>query len=508
VRRMAQQTGLSKSRGHRLTQAMERRHSHPESGWWETAEGRPWLTRLGVATLETFGLTRGGGMETRPEVCARLPLAPQGGCSPSAWRRVRQKWEEASLATAATWEQEGGATGEGRAILGAVEATFLARRVLVLLDLPPGSVGLAAAADERRSAPWYALVEKRLATQGAQGRALVSDRAKALIQRAAQGLACLRLPDVLPLVPDLVPGDALALGRRRKPAPQEWHKAEAGFQKPHAVDPRGAAEREATPQGEAKPAAVTRWEARQPASRQRLATLSLTLHPCGINEATPQTSLQVEAPWPAPVTAMDAGAATQQFPARPAAMTTGKKPWPALAALGDCWWAGVGQAWAQAARAAPWRIGARAIRLPWVYGEHRGARTRCARRKATMPRILALVRAEWATHALTRCLPPQALEDWQAWATDQGHALQRAASAVEGRNGCLAPRHHQQRGWPTLRDKGWTVRHHCDGHAADGTTPASRFFRRPFPELFATVFSHIEALPQPRRRTHQVALSH
>jgi len=51
VRRIAQQTGLSKSSVHRLTQARERRDSHPKSGSWETAAGRQWLTRLVVATL-------------------------------------------------------------------------------------------------------------------------------------------------------------------------------------------------------------------------------------------------------------------------------------------------------------------------------------------------------------------------------------------------------------------------------------------------------------------------
>ena len=61
VRRIAQQTGLSKSRVHRLQQAMERRDVHPESWLWETAEGRRWLTRLVVATLYPFGLKRGGG---------------------------------------------------------------------------------------------------------------------------------------------------------------------------------------------------------------------------------------------------------------------------------------------------------------------------------------------------------------------------------------------------------------------------------------------------------------
>jgi len=66
VRQLAQQTGLSTSRGHRLQQAMDRRHGHPESWFWDTAEGRSWFTRLVVATLALFGLTRGGGRGNDP----------------------------------------------------------------------------------------------------------------------------------------------------------------------------------------------------------------------------------------------------------------------------------------------------------------------------------------------------------------------------------------------------------------------------------------------------------
>ena len=84
VRRIAQQTGLSKSSVHRLTQAMERRGRHPESWWWETEDGRRWLTRLVVAPLSIFGLKRGVGMETMRECFAHLRLATQVGCSPSA----------------------------------------------------------------------------------------------------------------------------------------------------------------------------------------------------------------------------------------------------------------------------------------------------------------------------------------------------------------------------------------------------------------------------------------
>jgi IclR helix-turn-helix domain len=93
VRRIAHQTGFSKSRVPRLQRALERRGRHPESWWWETAEGRHGLTRLVGATLSTFGLKRGVGMDTMSEFCARLRLETQGGCSPGALRHVMQALE-------------------------------------------------------------------------------------------------------------------------------------------------------------------------------------------------------------------------------------------------------------------------------------------------------------------------------------------------------------------------------------------------------------------------------
>jgi DNA-binding IclR family transcriptional regulator len=90
VRRIAQQTGLAKSSVHRLKQAIERRDRSPESWLGETDDGRRWLTRLLAATLSTFGLKRGVGIETISELLTRLRLATQMGCSPSALRGVMQ----------------------------------------------------------------------------------------------------------------------------------------------------------------------------------------------------------------------------------------------------------------------------------------------------------------------------------------------------------------------------------------------------------------------------------
>jgi hypothetical protein len=138
VRRVARKTGFSKSSVHRLTQAMQRRDHHPESWLWETAEGRQWLTRLVIATLYTFGLKRGVGLDTISEFFVRLHLATQVGCSASALRGVMQTVEATLLETALTWEQVGQIHEDVREIIGAVDETFLERMILVFMDLPTG----------------------------------------------------------------------------------------------------------------------------------------------------------------------------------------------------------------------------------------------------------------------------------------------------------------------------------------------------------------------------------
>ena len=93
IRRLAEQTGFSKSSVHRHLQAIERRARYPESSLWETEAGRAWLIRLVVATLFVFGLKRGVGAETLSEFFSRLRLEGHVGCSPSALRTVMHTLE-------------------------------------------------------------------------------------------------------------------------------------------------------------------------------------------------------------------------------------------------------------------------------------------------------------------------------------------------------------------------------------------------------------------------------
>ena len=159
------------------------------------------------------------------EFFARLHLATQVGCSPSALRGVMQTLEAALLETTGTWEQEGCASGEVRDIIAAVDETFLERMLLVCLDLATGYLLLEEVADDRTYTTWKAVVEERLKSLGTEVLYVVSDRAKALIQLAEQGLTCLSMPDFFHVVHEIVKSYSLAIGQRWRRAQQELTKA-------------------------------------------------------------------------------------------------------------------------------------------------------------------------------------------------------------------------------------------------------------------------------------------
>ena len=66
---------------------------------------------------------------------------------------------------------------------------------------------------------------------------------------------------------------------------------------------------------------------------------------------------------------------------------------------------------------------------------------------------------------------------------------------------------HNHRGLPLRRYQVWTVLHNFDCRAADGTTPAERFFRREFPDLFESVLLQVEALSMPRQRHQAITVT-
>src|SRR5262249_51234358 len=154
-----------------------------------------------------------------------------------------------------------------------------------------------------------------------------------------------------------------------------------------------------------------------------------------------------------------------------------------------------------------WTQWAEELLLPLMYWQEQLRRTRCPGQKAQNALVLQAVKEAFERHACPRQLKPEVLAGWETGAGGQSQAVPSASSAVEGRNGYLPQMQHNHRGLPTRRYQVWTVLHNFDCRATDGTTPASRFFRRSFPDLFESVLSQINELPMPRQRRQALSAS-
>jgi DNA-binding Xre family transcriptional regulator len=509
IRSLADRTGLSKSSVHRHLQARDRRERYPESSFWETEAGRTWLIRLVVATLFVFGLKRGVGAETLSAFFRHLHVEAHVGCSPSALRHVMPTLEHLILESAAAWEQEGIAHGEIRPVIGAVDETFLQHMMLVFMDLATGYLLMEEVAADRRFDTWSDRANDRLTTFGTEVLYLVSDRAKALIKLASTGLGCLSIPDLFHLSHDLAKGYLLAIFGRLRQAKRDLEQAKQHLE---TLQTKAQADRVQIAQAQAWVAAcatsVNHWQGVSRAWRQHLSNLSRILHPWRLAGSTRQTSKEVEKQLGAELETIETLLETNGLPVKQDTLDKVCKQLPGISALVDFWWQTVRQDLAQMAMTPRWIQWAEEVLLPLMYWQEQLRRTRCAGQKAQVALMLQAVEEALERHACTGQLKPEVLASWKAWAAEHAKAFQRAFSAVEGRNGYLSQMQHNHRGLPLRRYPVWTVLHNFDCRAADGTTPASRFFRRSFPDLFESVLSQIDELPLPRQRRQVLAASH
>jgi hypothetical protein len=488
---------------------MDRRARYPEASLWETEAGRTWLLRLVVATLCVFGLKRGVGAETLSEFFDHLRLQGHVGCSPSALRTVMHRLERLLLATAAAWEQDGIAHGEIRPVIGAVDETFLQRMMLVFMDLATGYLLMEEVAADRSYDTWYDRTNERLTTFGTTVWYLVSDRAKALIKLAAAGLGCPSIPDLFHLGHDLTKGYSLAIFGRLRQAKRDLEHAQQCLE---TVQKKAQRDGGQVAQTQAQVAvcatAVHPWQAVGGAWRQHLSNLSHILHPWRLADSTRQPSKEVEEQLGTELEAMETLLEANGLPKKQDTLDKVYKQLVGISALVDVWWQTVRQDLTQRAMTPRWTQWAEEGLRPLMYWHEQLRRTRHQGHKAQIALVLQAVAEAFERHPCTLQLTPEVLAGWQAWAGQHARAFQRASSAVEGRNGYLAQMQHNHRGLPMCRYQVWTALHNFDCRAADGTTPASRFFRRSFPALFESVLSQIDTLPMPRQRRQALAARH
>jgi hypothetical protein len=501
IRQVALQTGLSKSSVHRLRQAMAGRNQHPESWFWETQEGRRWFIRLVVAVLYHFGLKRGVGAETMSAFFACLHLEHHAGCSPSTLRAVMDKLESLILETTEAWEREGIAEAQMGPIVGAVDETFLQRMMLVFMDLVSGYIFLEETADDRSYDTWYARVSTRLKPMPTHVLYLVSDRAKALIKLAQTGFECLSMPDVFHLLHDLAKGSSLSIFTQLKAAREQLSQAQAQLDKSQVKGVSEVQIASAQAQVAAGEARVEYWREVRETYRGHLEAISLQVHPWRVEDSVPQSAQEVEEQLAAEVTALQALMEANGLPLKQKVLDKVRKQLADLAAVIDVWWQGVRQdAHNQIALTPMWVDWMEAYLLPLMYWQQLVSRTRGRRRKAKLVKALEAAQAAFETHPLTAELSPEISAAWKAWAAEHAKTFQRASSAVEGRNGYLSQMHHNHRGLPKRRYRVWSALYNFDCQASDGSTPASRFFRREFPSLFEEILGQMDELPRPRKR--------
>ena len=377
IRQVARQTGLSKSSVHRLGQAMAGRDRHPESGFWESEEGRRWLIRLVVAVLYHFGLKRGVGAETISAFFACLHLEQHVGCSPSTLRTVMDKLELIIRETTEGWEREGIAEGQIGPIVGSVDETFLERMMLVFMDLVSGYVLHEEVADDRTYETWYERVKERLEPLKTRVLYLVSDRAKALIKLAETGLECPSIPDLFHLLHELVKGYSLVIWRQLKTARQALSRAQEHLAKCQAS---GASEVEiesaqvAVVTGEAE---VAHWEQVRDTYRGHLEAMSLSVHPWRVTDSTPQSSQEVEAQLAAEVAALQELLESNGLAVKKKVLDKVRKQLAGLAAVIDVWWQTVRQdVHSQITLTPMWATWVEAHLLPLMYWQQQVSRAR------------------------------------------------------------------------------------------------------------------------------------
>jgi Family of unknown function (DUF6399) len=371
--------------------------------------------------------------------------------------------ERLILETTAAWEKEGIAHGEIRPVIGAVDETFLQRMMLVFMDLATGYLLMEEVAADRSFDTWYDRANERLTTFGTEVLSLVSDRAKALITLAHTGLGCLSIPDLFHLSHDLAKGYSLAIFGRLRQATRDLEQA-----------------------------------------KQRLGVLQ---HPWQLADSTRQTSKEVEEQLGAELEVIETLLETNGLPRKKDTLDKVRKQLTGISALVDFWWQTVRQDLEQMAMTPRWTQWAEELLLPLMYWQEQLCRTRCPGQKAQIALVLQAVEEAFERHPCTQQLTPELLAGWKKWAGEHARAFQRASSAVEGRNGYLSQMQHNHRGLPMRRYQVWTVLHNFDCQAADGTTPAIRFFRRSFPNLFESVLSQLDELPMPRQRRQAIAVS-
>jgi hypothetical protein len=491
---IAEATGLSRSAVHRHQQSIDRAEQHPESRWWETTVGYPWLVRLVIAVVYHFGIKQGVGAESLSAFFKAIHVDTHVGCSPTALRQLKHRVEAAIIDYGSAQAEDCQPT-EGQGVWLGADETFFGLPTLVLMELASGFIFTEVETKERTYSTWKAQLPPGWESAGWTCHSLVSDGARALIKLATTGLGTVSVADLFHTLRNLGRPLGRSLGQQLVQLDKQVS------QLLHRLSQASTEETQTALQAEYD--AVVQHQQQvindQQRYRQTRQTITLSVHPFDLETGQWQLATDLRARLSALLPTLNALAADYGGASALSAVATFERQIPALAQGVHAWWGWVTQALSAETQDPEVQTWVLTVLLPWLYWSQQANKTRTAHLKhryqqATSDAFNHLMLAE-----LTLTLQTADVLRWMQWGQRMCANYQRTSSAVEGRNGYLAQRHHVSRGFSTQALTVLTILHNFDLKRPDGTTAAQRLFGHPFPNLFESVLSTFTELPRPRR---------
>ena len=480
IRRIAAATGMTKSSVHRHQQAIKRRNQYPESPLWEMPSGHQWLQRLVWAVVYVFGVKHGIGNDTLSEFFHLLRLERHIGVSPSAVQGLRVKLEGQILTYHQEQQQQLQQIATKVEVCAAADETFFEQMVLVLLDLSSGYIFVEAQAADRSYQTWQALVQQALGPT-VEVKYLVSDRAKALVKLALEGLGCRSVPDLFHALRDLGKHVGARLGRQISELEQQISQTTAKLTQLQTESRPTQLQQQKLEQLQGQYSCT---QAAQSEYHSAMQQLSLCVHPFALDGSGFQSATGVRASLQQQLHRLCAIASTSGLPNWQTAVDKFQPQVPAIAAVVNTWWSWVCHSLSAeplSPQTSNWLL---TRLLPVVYWQQQLHKTKSPVLKQAYQSAYTHAHRLYSQDSLTPTICPQELQHWWTWAEWMVSKFQRTSSPVEGRNGYLSRIHHCGRGLSSHRLHVLTVIHNFALHRADGTTAAQRLFGRPFPDKF------------------------
>jgi len=501
LRLIGQLAGLSKDAVKRAFQSLDKRQAYPESLLWQMEAGREWLCRLVIAVLLDFGIKDGIGAERLSRFFHRIHLEKEVGVSETALLRLMHRLEERVIEYGRL--QESGQTGKTREIiLGGDETFFADMMLLVAMELSSGYLFLEEPAPNRSFETWSERLDNRLKFLGCHVRHFVSDRAKALIKLAMDGLGCCSGADLFHAQQDLThwlgAGFWRKLGAAQKAVSQARSKVQAmGIDANTLGTARQTPALKAVEELARVEAEQKRLEQGKEKFRGLLHGISKVLHPfslTGKQQDAPQVAQELHTQ----TQALAALGEEYAIPDKSGKLGKFTRQIGDLVSGIDAWWLWVAIAIESLKLSAEQTDWVRDCLLPKVYWEQQAARADTPELRSAYQAAYQAAKAVWQAHPLTAKLPEIEIQRCHLWAEQMSRRFQRTSSAIEGRNGYLSRIYQNGRGLGATRIRAVGVVHNFDTYRADETTPAERLFGTRFPDLFEWLLQDIGSLPLPR----------